>query len=54
MADLKGSMFPADLRVQIASRADHAETLSASVYRWCLKKSFCPKKFINRKGNNQE
>lgn len=44
MADLKGSMFPADLRVQIASRADHAETLSASVYRWCLKKKFLPQK----------
>lgn len=27
MADLKGSMFPADPRVQIASWADHAELL---------------------------
>lgn len=53
MADLKGSIFLADLRVQIASRADHVETLSASVYHWCLKK-FLAKKYINRKRDNQE
>lgn len=43
MADLKGSVFSADLREQIASRADHVETLSTCVYRLCLKKSLCPK-----------